>query len=75
MRFYHITETYINYLRQFDQMVYKNKNESRPYVSVVLSVGGIQYFAPFTSPKSKHLRMKNSLDFRKINGGKFGAIN
>ena len=75
MRFYHITETYINYLRQFDQMVYKNKNESRPYVGVVLSVGGIQYFAPFTSPKSKHLRMKNSLDFRKINGGKFGAIN
>ena len=75
MRFYHITETYINYLRQFDQMVYKDKNESRPYVGVVLSVGGIQYFAPFTSPKSKHLRMKNSLDFRKINGGKFGAIN
>lgn len=35
----------------------------------------IKYYAPFTSPKPKHLHMKNSKDFRKIKNGKYGAIN
>ena len=75
MDFYYINDKYINYLKQFDDKVAKNKNESRPYIGVVLDVNGIQYFAPLTSPKPKHLHMKNSLDFRKIGGGRFGAIN
>ena len=31
--------------------------------------------APFTSPKPKHRRMHNDKDFRKIDGGRLGAIN
>lgn len=30
---------------------------------------------PFSSPKDKHLKMKNGKDFRKINHGEYGAIN
>ena len=35
----------------------------------------IKYYAPFTSPKLKHKKMKNGKDFRKINNGIYGAIN
>ncbi len=35
----------------------------------------MKYYAPLTSPKPKHLKMKNGKDFRKINGGQYGAIN
>ena len=35
----------------------------------------MKYYAPFTSPKAKHRKMKNGKDFRKIQGGEYGAIN
>ena len=35
----------------------------------------LKYYAPFTSPKPKHLKMKNGKDFRKIKQGEYGAIN
>ncbi len=75
MKFYHIKDDFITFLRQFDQKVPDNKNESRPYVGVVLEIETIKYYAPFTSPKLKHKKMKNGKDFRKINNGIYGAIN
>lgn len=75
MKFYHLKNSYIDYLKQFDTKVPDNKNETRPYVGVVLEIDNIKYYAPFTSPKPKHQKMKNGKDFRKIDGGKLGAIN
>lgn len=75
MRFYHITDEYITYLRKYDTKVEENKRESCPYVGIVIQIKDIKYYAPFTSPKKKHLKMKNSKDFRKIKGGTYGAIN
>lgn len=75
MKFYNIKDDYILFLRSYDSKVAENKHESRPYIGVVIEVGEIKYCAPFTSPKPKHQRMKNSKDFRKINQGQYGAIN
>jgi protein AbiQ len=75
MRFYNIKDDYITFLRSFDTKVAENKHEARPYVGVVLEINGIHYYAPFTSPKPKHQKMKNGKDFRKINQGIYGAIN
>lgn len=75
MKFYHIKDNYINFLRGYDSKVSENKKESRPYVGVVVEIEDIKYYAPFTSPKDKHLKMKNGKDFRKIQGGQYGAIN
>ena len=75
--FYKIDENYIKYLEKYDNKVsksYDNKSK-RPFIGIVLNVEGILYFAPFTSPKKKHLNMKNSIDFLKLDGGKLGAIN
>ena len=74
MKFYHIKDDFITFLRQFDQKVPDNKNESRPYVGVVLEIETIKYYAPFTSPKLKHKKMKNGKDFRKINNGIYGLL-
>lgn len=75
MKFYHITDAYIDFLRSYDSKVAKNKHESIPYVGVVVQINDIKYYALFTSPKEKHLKMKNGKDFRKIQGGQYGAIN
>ena len=75
MRLYHVSDTYIQYLKQFDERVPDNKNQRRPYVGIVIEVRGITYYAPLSSPKPKHLKMKNGKDFRKINKGVYGAIN
>lgn len=75
MKFYHIKEDFITYLRQFDTKVAENKKQTRPYVGIVLEVNSVKYYAPFSSPKPKHKKMKNGKDFRKINNGLYGAIN
>ena len=75
MEIYNIKDSYIQFLRQYDTNVAENKKETRPYVGVLLKIGDIKYYAPFTSPKEKHKKMKNSKDFRKIAGGTLGAIN
>lgn len=75
MKFYHIQDEYIDFLKQYDSKVADNKHESRPYVGIVIKIGNVEYYAPFTSPKPKHLKMKNAKDFRKIANGRYGAIN
>lgn len=68
---------YCNYLRKFDDKVPYNYNEKelRPFVGVLFEVNSCKYFAPLSSPKSKHLKLKSKLDFLKIDNGKLGAIN
>lgn len=75
MRVYHIQDQYVQFLRQYDKTVEENKQNARPYIGIVLQINDIKYYAPLTSPKSKHLKMKNGKDFRKIKGGEYGAIN
>ncbi len=68
---------YCDYLRKFDYRVSynKDKKELRPFVGVLFRIGDMEYFAPLTSPKPKHLKMRNTIDFFRIDNGKLGAIN
>mgnify|MGYP004485513539 CR=1 FL=1 len=72
-----IDSEYCNYLRKFDKRVPYNygRKELRPYVGILFKIEDIEYFAPFSSPKEKHLRLSNTLDLIKINNGTFGVIN
>lgn len=75
--FYRINADYCDFLRQADSHVpYTMRDKSvRPFVGIVFALNEYHYYAPLTSPKSKHLHMKNQIDFLKINGGVWGAIN
>ena len=75
LNMYYVTDDYMDYIRNFDDRIYYNKNATRPYVGIVMTIGDYDYYAPLSSPKQKHLKMHNSQDFRKINGGRYGAIN
>ena len=72
-----IDKDYCDYLRKYDNKVpYNfNKKQNRPFVGVLFNIGKIKYFAPLSSPKPKHLKMHNNIDFLKIDKGNLGAIN
>ena len=75
MRIYNVKEDYIDYLRNFEPKVMFNKQEKRPYIGVVHVINSTKYYVPLASPKPKFASMKNTKDFHKIAGGKYGAIN
>ncbi|WP_355584985.1 type III toxin-antitoxin system ToxN/AbiQ family toxin [Xanthomonas cannabis] len=60
IKFYVVTDSYVDYLRQFDAKVSFNK-AGRPYVGIVLEINARSYFAPLTSPKPKHDSIRDSL--------------
>ena len=75
--FYMVDASYCDHLRKSDPCVpYTMDQKSiRPFIGIVFTVNNVHYYAPLTSPKPKHLTMKNQIDFLKINGGEWGAIN
>ena len=75
MKLYKIRDEYYELLHKHDNKVLFNKNEKRPYVGVVLKINHFNYYIPLSSPKPKHLTMKNNKDFIKLDGGKLGALN
>lgn len=77
LKFYRADEGYCEFLRKSDPCVpyVQDAKNIRPFVGILISVNRLDYFAPLTSPKPKHLNMKSQLDFMKINGGVWGAIN
>ena len=77
LSFYIADERYCSFLRQEDPRVTYTMDDkaNRPFVGVVFEIKNMKYYAPLTSPKPKHKKMKNQMDFQKINGGEWGAIN
>ena len=77
LNLYTVSREYTDYLRQKDSNVpYTGGDKAaRPFVGVVFQRSKFHYFVPFTSPKPKHLKMKNQIDFLKIENGTWGAIN
>ena len=47
----------------------------RPFIGVLFKIETCEYFAPLSSPKTKHKEMKNTIDFFKIKNGELGAVN
>jgi len=72
-----VNSEYCDYLRKFDSKVAYNKleKELRPFIGVLFKIDKCEYFAPLSSPKPKHLKMKNTIDFFKIKRGELGAVN
>lgn len=72
-----IDKEYCRYLNNFDKRVSYNwkSKENRPYIGVLFEVNGCKYFAPLTSPKPKHLKMREMFDFIPLDHGKLGAVN
>lgn len=65
-----MNKQYIEYLSAYSSHLFQNKKpeqkNERKYIGIVLEVHGLNYFAPLSSFKSKHKKMKESIDFIKI---------
>jgi len=72
-----VDSKYCDYLRKYDDKVCYNAGykELRPFIGVLFTIDNCQYFAPLSSPKPKHLKIKGNVDFLKLDGGRLGAIN
>ena len=70
IKLYEISPKYISYLSTYAPHLFHNKqagqNNERKYIGVVLYINGFEYFAPLSSFKPKHFKMKESIDFLKI---------
>ena len=51
------------------------RKELRHFIGVLFEIETCKYFAPLSSPKPKHKKMKNTVDFFKIKDGELGAVN
>jgi len=73
-----VDPSYCEYLRKFDDRVrdVSENKAHRPFLGIVIELENeIKYYAPLTSPKPKHLNMRDTIDFIKIKNGIWGAIN
>ena len=72
-----ISSKYCSYLRKFDNKVSYNagSKELRPFIGVLFKIGINEYFAPLSSPKEKHKKLKNTIDLIKIKNGEYGVVN
>lgn len=77
LSFYTVNSDYCDYLRMYDNRVpyTMQQKSSRPFIGVIIKVNNHKYYAPLSSPKPKHIKMKNQIDFIKINRGYWGVIN
>lgn len=77
IKLYEVNPNYINYLVPYAAHLFHNKQpgqyNARKYIGVVLVINDMKYFAPLSSFKSKHEKMKNGLDFLKV--GNYAVIN
>ena len=68
-----LTSSYLKYLGIYENKVSLKVN--RPFIGIVFKINNKEYFAPLSSPKEKHKRMKTNIDFFKIDKGNLGIIN
>jgi len=79
LEFYHVDTPYINYLKKYQDYIWNNddKDNTRPYVGVLILISGYKYYAPLTSPKTVNKKVKDNLTKIRIDHGNqfMGLIN
>ena len=70
IRFYEINAKYVDYLAPYAPHLFHNSKKGqanqRKYIGIVFQINDMEYFAPLSSFKPKHEKMKEGLDFIKI---------
>ena len=68
IRIYKVKSEYIKYLSMYQKHIFTQdaEKDNRKYIGVVFEIKGMKYFAPLSSYKEKHKKMKESEDIIKI---------
>lgn len=69
LKLYSLSDRYCNYLRNFDNKIYQNKEtdrkHSRKYLGIVLNINNLNYYIPLSSPKKSDYNDKKCSKIRK----------
>jgi len=60
MKFYIVSDSYIDFLKKIDNKVPNNDQGNRAFIGVLLEINAHKYFAPLTSYKPKQDNIKTS---------------
>ena len=68
LRIYEVKSAYIKFLSNYQEHIFSQNEgkDKRKYIGIVLEIKGIKYFAPLSSFKDKHKKMREGVDFIKI---------
>lgn len=69
LNWYIVNKEYVNYLKLIDNKIENidYKNNIKPYIGILININNFKYYVPVSSPKKKHYKMKDGIDFIKIN--------
>ena len=69
LKFCEIDIEYRKYVQNIEKKIECSTEEkdNRKFLGIILSINDLDYVVPLSSPKEKHSKMKNSIDFLKIN--------
>lgn len=70
LKFYTVSENYIEYLSKFDSHVSWNKKQKRPYIGIILKIEQFLYYAPLYSYKDNYDKYKDNPSFIRVNDRK-----
>lgn len=77
IKLFEVDPKYVDYLSAYAPHLFHNKDvrqsNERKYIGVILTVNGMDYFAPLSSFKEKHARMPKALDLIKVK--RYAVIN
>lgn len=68
LQWYIVSKKYVKYLKAFDNKIENidYQNNLKPFIGIVLNINNYNYYVPVSSPKEKHYKMKDGIDFIKI---------
>ena len=75
LKLYEVNPDYVKYLSSFQEHIFSSEGnkKNRKYIGIILQINDCDYFAPLSSFKQKHYKMKENVDFIKIK--KYAVIN
>ncbi len=76
MDWYVVDKDYTRYLMQFDSHVgyVEYGDRLKLHIGILFSINKFNYYVPISSPKPKHQKMSNSLDFHKLMDANTGYL-
>lgn len=68
LQWYIVNKKYVKYLKTFDNKIENidYQNNLKPFIGIIININNFNYYVPISSPKKKHYKMKEGIDFIKI---------
>lgn len=68
MNWYIVDKGYVSYLKTFDYKVghVEYGEKLKLHIGILIEIENTRYYVPVSSPKEKHKKMGNSIDFHKL---------